>query len=154
MKRVLDLLLKDYHRKSQGYEILGFFFVHHRKNPSTMPLIIRSKDGLLCFNVPLLLRMAFDRSESFPYGSYRSHPLFRWTGKNSLVVFKMYQSVMSKMPRSSMDCAANMAPNRPLWKFNPPCIQAAYGSRRGASPDSSMLAPKVKAPAAIMTLQS
>lgn len=87
MKRVLDLLLKDYHRKSQGYEILGFFFVHHRKNPSIMPLIIRSKDGLLCFNVPLLLRMAFDRSESFPYGSYISHPLFRWTGKNSLVVF-------------------------------------------------------------------
>lgn len=65
MKRVLDLLLKDYHRKSQGFHILGFFFVHHRKNPSIMPLIIRSKDGLLCFNVPLLLRMALIGQKAF-----------------------------------------------------------------------------------------
>ncbi len=44
-----------------------------------------------------------------------------------------------------------MTPSLPPWKLSPPCIQTAYGSRNGASAESSMELPKVNAPAAMMT---
>lgn len=53
-----------------------------------------------------------------------------------------------------MDCAAKIAPRRPLLKFTPPCIHAANGSRSGASAESSMDEPNVNEPDAMMTSQS
>lgn len=47
--------------------------------------------------------------------------------------------------------AASMMPILALWKFSPPCIHTAKGSRSGASAESSIEEPEVNAPAAIMT---
>ena len=50
--------------------------------------------------------------------------------------------------------AANIIPTFPLWKFKLPWSQTANGSLSGASAESSMEAPKVNDPAAMITLLS
>lgn len=47
--------------------------------------------------------------------------------------------------------AASITPSLPLWKLRLPCIHTAYGSRNGASAESSIDEPRVNAPAAITT---
>lgn len=47
--------------------------------------------------------------------------------------------------------AASITPSLPLWKLRLPCIHTAYGSRNGASAESSIDDPRVNAPAAITT---
>ena len=49
---------------------------------------------------------------------------------------------------------ASSTPICALWKLSPPCSQSAYGSRSGASAESSIDAPSVNAPAAMIMSQS
>ena len=83
--------------------------------------------------------------QGFDHFAERSRPF-----PTPAIQFISYVVSYSKCRFSSSSAASN-TPTLPVWKFKPPCIHTANGSRSGASPDSSIDEPEVNAPAAIMT---